>query len=336
MAIFKIDIVYVGIFIFPVLHQYMNSLSLFYINDYTLSVISNPIKSEKMAESLAEQFRSLNIPDYAAATKKLRIASWNVNGLTTKSEARHQFIKCVAEAIKSYKFDIVAFQEISSNDALQRLCEALNENEMNNPWKCASQPIRQHDFLKLGFVWKCDIEIEVHDLPFDYFERRPYHLKFKFEGITINLVNLHLIQRGNDKSKRKVEISKKINNDKEQDQLIDLVRYIHVYLPGTLYQPSTLYQPGTYVFLIGDFNGFPWSKGLEMNKYVNLFPLRMYTNTKQDEYYDNIIVPDKIKCHRGVITADNLKLLSDHFPIWAEFSFYTASLDNYTVPYQTF
>ena len=194
---------YVGIFIFPVLRQYMNSLSLFYINYYTLSVISNRIKSEKMAESLTKLFGSLNI------VKKLRIASWNVNGLTTKSEDRVEIIKFMAAAIKCYKFDIVAFQEISSYDALHRLCEALNENEMNNPWKYASQPIRQHDFLKLGFVWKCGIEIEVHDLPFDYFERRPYHLKFKFEGSTISLVNLHLISRGNDIPRRIVEISKK-------------------------------------------------------------------------------------------------------------------------------
>ena len=323
MAIFKIDIVYVGIFIFPVLRQYMNSLSLFYINDYTLSVISNPTKSEKMAERLTEQLRSLNIP---AATKKLRIASWNVNGLTTKSEARREMIKDVAKAIKDYKFDIVALQEISSNDAMSKLCEALNENETNNPWNYASQLIGKHDFLKLGFVWKCGIiEIQWYgDLPFDYFERKPYHFKFKFEGITINLVNLHLIQRGNDQPTRIFEISKKIKNDKEQDKLIDLVRHVH--------------QLGTYVFLIGDFNCFPWSKGLHVQdkkylnpfpfqKYVNLFPLRMYTNTKQDECYDNIIVPDKIVhdkrlCRNvDVITDHGLKNVSDHFPICADFCF---------------
>ena len=259
-----------------------------------------------------------------------------------KSEDRVEIIKCVAAAIKCYKFDMVAFQEISSNDALQRLCEALNENEMNNPWKYASQPIRQHDFFKLGFVWKWDIEIEVHDLPFDYFERRPYHLKFKFEGRTINLVNLHLISRGNDIPRRIVEISKKIKNDKEQDKLIDLVRHVHqpgtyVYQPGTLYQPGTcVYQPSPYVFLIGDFNCFPWSEGLEKDKYVNLFPLRKYTNTKQDECYDNIIVPDKGLCHNvDVITDHHLRNVSDLFPIYADFCFPTASLDNFTVHCQT-
>ena len=309
MAIFKIDIVYVGIFIFPVLRQYMNSLSLFYINDYTLSVISNPIKSEKMAERVTEQLRSLNLGSEPA----VKIASWNVHGLTTKSEDTRENIKQVAETIKRYKFDIVAFQEVSSNDALQWLCQALNGNKMNYPWNYASQAIGQHDFLKLGFVWKCGIKHEVHDLPFDYFERRPFHLKFKFEGSTINLVNLHLIRRGN-RPKESNEISRKIKNDIEQDKLIDLV---HSVCPTD--------QPGTYVFLIGDFNCFPWSKGLEMKNYVNLFPLRKYTNKKQDECYDNIIVPDKIKCHRDVITADNLKLLSDHFPIYADFCFPTAS-----------
>ena len=196
-----------------------------------------------MAESLTGQFESLNLGSgpvcpakarllqstkirsaatkdsqspadllLSAETKDLRTASWNVKGLTTKSEARRETIKVVAETIKRHKFDIVALQEISSDDALHSLCQALNENEINNPWNCASQPIRQRDCLKLGFVWKCDIEIEVHDLPFDYFERRPYHLKFKFEGSTINLVNLHLIQRGNEQSRRNVEISKMTKN----------------------------------------------------------------------------------------------------------------------------
>ena len=313
MAIFKIDIVYVGIFIFPVLHQYTNSLSLLYINDYTLSVISNPIKIEKMAEG---PLGSLGI--VPTATKELRIASWNVNGLTTKSEAKCKNIKDVAKAIQDYKFDIVALQEISSNDALYWLCQVLNENETNNPWNYTGQLIGKHDFFKLGLVWKCGIiEIQWYgDLPFDYFERKPYHFKFKFEGITINLVNLHLIQRGNDQSRKNVEVSKKINNDKEQDQLIDLVRHVC---------PTD--QPGTYVFLIGDFNCFPWSKDLHVqdNKYVNLFPLRMYTNTKQDECYDNIIVPDKITCHRDVITDYRLKDVSDHFPIYADFCFLTTS-----------
>ena len=239
------------------------------------------------------------------ATKNLRIASWNVNNLTTESEARVEIIKHVAEAIKLYKFDIVALQEIPSADAMSKLCKALNKDNPLQSWKCKSQ---QDNAKKLGFVWNSGIiKIEVHDLPFDYFARKPFLLKFKFEGITINLVNLHLTSRGNGQAKRKIEISKKINNDKEQDKLIDLVRHVN--------------QPGTYVFLIGDFNCFPWSKELQDNKYVNLFPLRMYTNTKQDECYDNIIVPDQIKCDRGVFTADNLKLLSDHFPIWAKFSF---------------
>ena len=424
----------------------MNSLSLFYINDYTLSVISNPIK--KMAGppltgidalkigSLPLPFTKARLLQTAkirsAATKNLRIASWNVNGLTTKSEARVEIIKHVAEAIKLYKFDIVALQEIPSADAMSKLCEALNKDNPLQSWKCKSQ---QDNAKKLGFVWNSGIiKIEVQDLPFDYFARKPYHLKFKFEGITINLVNLHLTSRGNGQAKRKIEISKKINNDKEQDKLIDLVHSVcptdqpgtlyqsstlyqsrTLNQPGTLYQSSTLYQsrtlnqpgtlyqsrtlnqpgtlyqsrtlnqpgtlyqsrtlnqpgtlyqsrtlnqpgtlyqsrtlnqpgtlyqsrtlnqpgtlyqsrtlnqPGTYVFLIGDFNCFPWSKGLEMNKFVNLFPLRMYTNTKQDECYDNIIVPDKTLCRNVVVVTDrNLIKVSDHFPIYADFYFPTA------------
>ena len=123
-------------------------------------------------------------------------------------------------------------------------------------------------------------------------------------------------------------------NDKEQDQLIDLVRCV--------------YRPGTFVFLIGDFNCFPWSKdlhvqdkkyvnlfsfqkyeGLEMDKYVNLFPLRMYTNTKQDKCYDNIIVPDKNFCLSidVIMTGYDLKKVSDHFLICTDFHFPTASLE---------
>ena len=123
-----------------------------------------------------------------------------------------------------------------------------------------------------------------------------------------------------------MKYQKKKKNDKEQVKLIDLVRHVHrpgtyVDQPSTLYQPGTyVYQPSPYVFLIGDFNCFPWSKGLEMDKYVNLFPLRKYTNTKQDECYDNIIVPDTRLCCNVVVVSDcDLKKVSDHFPIYADF-----------------
>ena len=275
------------------------------------STKARQLQTAKIMSAVTKDSQSTEDILPSPATKNLRIASWNVNGLTTKSEVRVEIIKHVAEAIKLYKFDIVALQEIPSADAMSELREALNIKEKGRPqqsWKCRSQ---EDNAKKLGFVWNSGIiEIEVHDLPFDYFARRPYHLKFKFEGRTINLVNLHLTSRGNGQAKRKIEISKKINNDKEQDKLIDLVHNV-----------CPIDQPSPYVFLIGDFNCFPWSKGLEMKNYVNLLPLRKYTNTKQDECYDNIIVPDKIKCDRNVITADNLKRLSDHFPIWAEFSF---------------
>ena len=169
-----------------------------------------------MAERFTELFGSLNLTESAAATQKLRIASWNVNGLTTKSEARCEIIKDVAEAIKYYKFDIVAFQEISSDDALQRLCRVLNQDK--TLWLCASQESTPHNSLKLGFVWKSTtIQYEyVQNLPFEYFERTPYNLKFKFEDVTITLVNLHLISRGNDKPTRIVEISKKLKMTKNK------------------------------------------------------------------------------------------------------------------------
>ena len=220
MAIFKIDIVYVGIFIFPVLRQCINSLSLFCIHDYTLSVISNPVKSEKMAERLlTEQFELLNpFSESVAATKKLRIASWNVNGLTIKKsekvseEERIQNIKNVAEAIKLNKFVIVALQEISSDAAMVRLREELNKDCPLQSWRCTSQPVRRLDLKKLGFVWNSGVikYEEEKDLLPDYFERTPFNLTFKFEDIiTINLVNLHLIHRGN-RLKKSTEISKKI------------------------------------------------------------------------------------------------------------------------------
>ena len=135
-----------------------------------------------MAERLTEQFGSLNpFSESAAATKKLRIASWNVCGLSTNKT------ECVAKAIKDYKFDIVAFQKISTDVALDTLCDRLNATEENHPWQYRrSQPIRQHDLKKLGFVWNSGIigcEI-VQDLRLEYFERAPYNLKFKFEDIT--------------------------------------------------------------------------------------------------------------------------------------------------------
>ena len=132
MAKFKNDIAFVGIFIFPVLHEYMNSLSLFYINDYTLSVISNPIKIEKMAKRLTQKMKSLHVSKSEKESLKiniLRIASWNVKCLTIKKtdkgseEEKIKNIGDMAEAIKRNEFVIVPLQEVSSAAALVKLCE---------------------------------------------------------------------------------------------------------------------------------------------------------------------------------------------------------------------
>ena len=268
-----------------------------------------------MAEGLTDPMKLLHVSKSEKESLKtniLKIASWNVNCLTIKKtdkvseEERIKNIEDIAEAIKRYKFDIVALQEVSSDAAIFKLYEALNKDcpPKSPSWLYTCQPVKKK---KLVFVWNSDIieHDEDKDLPFKYFLRTPFNLTFKFEGIVISLVNLHLIHRGN---------SKKIKNDFEQDKLIDLV---HSLCPTD--------QPSPYVFLIGDFNCFPWSEGLEMDKYVNLFPLRMYTNTKQDECYDNIIVPDKTLCRRiDVITDPGLIKVSDHFPICADFHFPTA------------
>ena len=268
-----------------------------------------------MAKGLPDTMKLLHVSKSEKESLKtniLKIASWNVNCLTIKitdkvsEEERIKNIEDMAEAIKRNEFVIVALQEVSSDAAIFKLYEALNKDcpPKSPSWRYTCQSVKKK---KLGFVWNSDIieHDEDKDLPFKYFLRTPFNLTFKFEGIVISLVNLHLIHRGN---------SKKIKNDFEQDKLIDLVRHVHGYMPG-----------GTYVFLIGDFNCFPWSKGLEMDKYVNLFPLRKYTNTKQDECYDNIIVPDKrLCCNVDVITDPGLIKVSDHFPICADFHFPTA------------
>ncbi len=152
------------------------------------------------------------------------------------------------------------------------------------------------------------------------FYRKLSCLSFEYNGKLINVINVHFIAR---KSRNVGDgFSQKEKNDEEQDHLYDIFEKE---------------SKGAYAFIaVGDFNCYPMSFGrskvdpgqdiTDITNYCQLLHPRMYTNTLQDDCYDNVLVSTDVKeKHKPVasvcdICMDSLashtsKDIPDHKPI---------------------
>lgn len=253
----------------------------------------------------------------------IRIASFNIEAFGNTKAAKQYVMVRLADIIR--KFDIVAVQEIRSQ----------NEYLVPNFVQLVNQPGRRYDYVigpRLGrtpskeqyvFIYDTDrIALDPQSVytisdPDDLMHREPLVATFMARGVdpdeafTFTLVNVHTDPNEPDLSK-------------ELDAMAEVYRVV---------RRSARQEDD--VILVGDFNADDRSLR-RLGQLPGIFPLiaGVSTNTRQNKQYDNIIIHQpsttEYTGRSGVFDVmRNYNLneqqaleISDHFPVWAEFSVY--------------
>ena len=264
----------------------------------------------------------------------IRIASFNIQALGHSKLEKQHVMETLVNLVR--RFDIVAIQEIRSKqqDVLPRFVELINANDGGKDGG------RQYDFVisgRLGrtssqeqyaFVFDTQrIEIDrryaytVAD-PGDRLHREPFVAAFRARGpppdqaFTFTLINIH---------------TDPDEVDQELNALDDVYRAVQYDGRGE-----------DDVFLLGDLNTHSGRLGeLGRIPYLTCAIAEKKTNTRQDKQYDNILFHGEATSEftgrsgvvnfkdEGGLTLQQALEVSDHLPIWAEFSVYEGGKPGY-------
>jgi deoxyribonuclease-1-like protein len=257
----------------------------------------------------------------------IRIASFNIQVFGNAKASNPPVIRTLAEIVR--QFDLVAIQEVRSKN------EYLIPNFVNliNQAGVQGQPDRHYDHVigpRLGntsskeqyvFIFDTDrVEIDPHSVytvsdPDGLLHREPLVATFRARGVdpqlafTFTLVNIH---------------TDPDQVPEEMDALADVYRSVRRSSRGE-----------DDILLLGDFNTD--NRHLyRLGDIAGIYPLVVgtWTNTRQNKQYDNLIIhrPSTTE-HTGRwgvfdvvrqwnLTEQQALQVSDHFPVWAEFSVY--------------
>lgn len=253
----------------------------------------------------------------------IRIASFNIEAFGNTKASKQYVMVRLADMIR--KFDIVAIQEVRSQ----------NEYLIPNFVQLINQPGRRYDHVigpRLGrtvskeqyvYIFDTDrITVDPQSIytindPDDLLHREPLVATFAVRGVdpdeafTFTLVNVHT-----DPNPRDLAV--------ELDALAEVYRVV---------RRSARQEDD--VIMVGDFNAD--DRHLQrLGQLPGILPLiaGVSTNTRQDKQYDNLIIHQpsttEYTGRSGVFDVmRNYNLneqqaleISDHFPVWAEFSAY--------------
>lgn len=246
---------------------------------------------------------------------QVKLISWNIENLgKSKSDKEINFI---ANTLKSY--DIIAIQEVVAGDggaqAVAKLAAELNRKGskwdyvISDPTSSSAYKTERYAFIwktaivkKIGKAW---LEVK-YNLEVD---REPFYCTFEYNKKLFTVVNFHAITKS-----RQPETE---------------IKYFK-FLPDE--------YPNLNLLFVGDFN-CPQSHTvfipLKKMGYLPLF-VNQKTTLKKDndkeQYlaseFDNIFFNNKFKkINSGVIhfyknfkSLEEARVISDHIPIWFEFS----------------
>ena len=249
------------------------------------------------------------------AFSQVKVVSWNVENLG-KSKSEYE-IKFMAQTLKDY--DVAALQEVvagyGGTQAIAQLADELNRTgskwdyEISEPTSSSAYKTERYAFLwktaavqKIGRPWlekKYNLEID----------REPFYCTFDYKGKHFTLVNFHAITKT-----RQPETE---------------IKYFK-FLPA-------LY-PDLNLIFVGDFNCPQSHTVFNPLKKMGYVPLLIGQKTtlkkqvKHGEYlhseFDNMFYTSKITkidggsiaFYKSFTTLAEARKVSDHIPIWMEFS----------------
>jgi endonuclease/exonuclease/phosphatase family metal-dependent hydrolase len=256
----------------------------------------------------------------------IKIASFNIHDFGPTKAGKTEVMLTLAYIVR--QFDVVAIQEISSQD--QQLIPQFVA-QINQPMR-AGEAGRQYDFIigprvgnsiaKEQFAYLFDAARILCDKTNDYtigdpdnlISREPYVARFATRAppdsaFTFTLINVHT------------------DPDVVPAELDALAEVYRVVRRAGVDEDD--------VIMLGDFNADDMNLG-RLGQIPGIWPLirGVFTNTRQNKLYDNIIIHQpsttEVGYNSGVydivrnlnMTTQQAEAVSDHFPVWAEFSVY--------------
>ncbi len=255
----------------------------------------------------------------------IRIASFNIQVLGPTKMGKPHVVDQLARVIR--KFDIVAVQEVRSrsDDIIPQLVETVNAAGRHYDYVIGPRLGRTQNTEQYAFIFDtASVEVDRTQLytiedPNDLLHRPPLVAWFRVRGpapeeaFTFSLVNLHLDP---DEVQRELDVL---------DEVFRLVRDDQ--------------RQEDDVVLLGDFNAEDRSLGpvLEIPSMIPVVQ-GMPTNTRANRQYDNIVL-HKIATSEFTgkgsvydfmreynLTLQSALEVSDHLPVWAEFSIYEGGI----------
>lgn len=250
----------------------------------------------------------------------IRIATFNLNVFGEKKVSDPQVVDYLVRICRH--FDIIAVQEIRSKhqNVIPLFVEALNADGMHYEYVIGPRLGRSESKEQYAYVFDTSIlEVDrsevytVQDVD-DLLHREPLVAWFRVRGpapeesFTFSLVNIHVDP---DETDRELDVLDDVffavrDDGREEDDVILL---------------GDLNVNDKHLRQLGRVKGMSW-----------VIAGSQYTNTRRTAQYDNILfertATTEFTGRSGVfdfmeeyqLTPEQALLISDHFPVWAEFS----------------
>lgn len=246
---------------------------------------------------------------------QLKLLSWNIENLGKSKSS--QEINFIANTVKDY--DIIAIQEVvagyGGTQAVAKLAEELNRK--GSKWDYTiSEPTSSSAYKteRYAFIWKTSVVKKIGEawLEKKYhieIDREPCYCTFEYKNKQFTVANFHAITKS-----RQPETE---------------IKYFK-YLPAE--------YPNLNILFAGDFNCpqshtvFNPLKSMGYNPVIINQKTSLKKTYKNGKYlaseFDNIFYNQKVKkINSGVIhfyrnfkTIEEAHIISDHIPVWLEFS----------------
>jgi endonuclease/exonuclease/phosphatase family metal-dependent hydrolase len=248
---------------------------------------------------------------------QIRIATWNLRKFSEREGVgQHKpDLVTIARIIKESGFDLVAIQEVQrEGQVVERLRRQLNE-----PWRYAVSE-RTGNNERYAFLWRAD-RVEAIGQPRLYggaeassFSRVPVLAGFRSGQFDFTVVSVHLWY------------GDKANNPQRRTEADALAR---------ITREMAARGPEKDVIVLGDFNETRRDGNLRMFESFGWKRLSFEaTNLGSSEAFDNIMVDPRatreVTPRAGVVRFDETAFgnddaraareVSDHRPVWADFS----------------
>jgi endonuclease/exonuclease/phosphatase family metal-dependent hydrolase len=287
---------------------------------------------DQMVEKIAEHAAARHADHGHVSTnvtrdhgETIKIASFNIQVFGTSKSAKPHVMNVLAQVIR--RFDVVAIQEVRAKDdgVVPNFVKLINAHGARYDFVIGPRLGRTSSKEQYVFIYDTDrIELDSHsvhtlDDPQDLLHREPLVASFRVRGpspgqaFTFTLVNIH---------------TDPDETDTELDALADA--FVAV-------QRQNIAEDD--VILLGDLNVDEHHLGrLGLLPNISWAISGLKTNTRQTKSYDNLVF-DSIATieytdNSGVLdlmsefnlSVDEALEVSDHLPVWAEFSVYENDL----------